>query len=91
VEEDPGDRTNCPAEAAHPNATVATSFGTSAMVSAIASIIGTDPPGELIHRWMSSCGSSSLRRVRRAMMSIPEESSNSPLKTTTRRGRSMPR
>ena len=55
----PAESRNCPALQARPNARVDTSHGTSRMTSRMASIDGTEPPGELIHSAMSAAGSSS--------------------------------
>jgi hypothetical protein len=49
----PADSRNCPALAAIPIASVATSLGISRITSRMASIADTDPPGELIQRLMS--------------------------------------
>ena len=54
----PADSRNCPALAAIPMASVLTSLGISRITSWIASIAGTEPPGELIQRRMSARGSS---------------------------------
>ena len=58
----PAESRNWPALQAMPNARVATSHGMSRMTSRIASIDGTEPPGELIQSAMSAAGSSSARR-----------------------------
>src|SRR3954454_12866091 len=46
----PAESRNCPALQASPSASVETSHGTSRMMSRMASIEGTEPPGGLIHR-----------------------------------------
>ncbi len=51
----PAESRNWPALQAMPNASVATSHGMSRMTSRIASIDGTEPPGELIQSAMSAC------------------------------------
>ena len=47
--------------AASPVATVTTSFGMSCITSYTASPASTEPPGELMNRQMSECGSSAER------------------------------
>ena len=49
----PAESKNCPALQAKPRARVETSHGTSRITSRIASIDGTEPPGECIHSAMS--------------------------------------
>ena len=54
----PAESRNWPALQAMPSARVATSHGMSRMTSRMASIDGTEPPGELIQSAMSAAGSS---------------------------------
>ena len=71
----PAESRNCPALAAQPIASVLTSLGMSRMTSWMASIAGTDPPGELIHRLMSRRGSSADSRSSWAQSRLPAASS----------------
>ena len=62
---------NWPALAAQPIAIVATSFGMARITSMIASMAGTEPPGELMKKRMSRRGSSAARVSSCAMMRLP--------------------
>jgi hypothetical protein len=81
----PAERRNWPALQAMPNARVDTSHGMSRMTSRIASIDGTEPPGELIQSAMSAAGSSSARVRNWAASRVPLSSSSTPSRTSTRR------
>ena len=67
-----------------PSATVAVSHGMIRMTSRIASIDGTDPPGEWIHSVMSFAGSSVARAISCVASSVPLSSSSVPSSTSTR-------
>jgi hypothetical protein len=62
---------NCPALAAMPTAMVVTSFGIARITSMIASMAGTEPPGELIQNRMSRRASSAARVSSCAMRRLP--------------------
>ena len=55
------------------------------MTSRMASMDGTDPPGELIHNAMSALGSSAARVSSCVASSVPLSSSSTPSSTRTRR------
>jgi hypothetical protein len=80
----PGDSRNCPALHASPKASVATSQGTSRITSRMASIEGTDPPGEWIHNAMSFLGFSLARASSCVASTMPLSSSSTPSRTSTR-------
>ncbi len=84
----PADSRNCPALAAIPSASVETSLGISRIVSMIASIAGTDPPGELIHSVMSARWSSADSRNSWPISRVPLVSSRASSRTTMRWRRS---
>ena len=81
----PADSRNWPALHAMPNASVATSHGMSRMTSRIASMDGTEPPGELIHSATSASGSSSASVSNCVASRVPLSSSSRPSRTSTRR------
>jgi hypothetical protein len=62
---------NCPALAAMPTAIVETSLGIARITSMMASIAGTEPPGELIQNRMSRRGSSAARVTSWAIRRLP--------------------
>lgn len=80
----PADSRNCPALHASPRASVATSLGMRFMTSRIASIEGTDPPGEWIHSAMSDASSSAASARSCVASSVPLSSSRGPSSTSTR-------
>ena len=73
-----------PALHASPSARVATSFGISRITSRIASIDGTDPPGEWIQREMSEASSSAASASSCVAIRVPLSSSSGPSSTSTR-------
>ena len=75
---------NCPALAASPIASVATSFGISRMVSYMASAALIDPPGELMYSAMSRRGSSADSSRSCAQTRFATASSTSCPSTTMR-------
>ena len=81
----PAESRNCPALQASPSARVETSHGTSRMTSRMASMDGTDPPGELIHSATSAAGSSAARVSSCVASSVPLSSSSTPSSTRIRR------
>ena len=80
----PAESRNCPALQASPRARVETSHGTSRMMSRMASMDGTDPPGELIHRATSAAGSSAASASSCVASSVPLSSSSTPSRTRIR-------
>ena len=71
----PAESRNCPALQASPSASVETSHGTSRITSRMASIEGTEPPGEWIHNAMFGDGilggqREQLRRQQRAVVVV---------------------
>jgi hypothetical protein len=80
----PAESRNCPALQASPSASVETSHGTSRMTSRMASMDGTDPPGEWIHSAMSAAGSSTARVSSWVASSVPLSSSSTPSSTRIR-------
>src|SRR5690606_15266204 len=80
----PAESRNWPALHARPSARVDTSQGTSRIVSRIASIEGTEPPGEWIHSAMSAEACSVARAIIWVASRVPLSSSRAPSSTSTR-------
>src|SRR5690348_17242841 len=87
----PAESRNCPALQARPRARVETSHGTSRMMSRMASMDGTEPPGELIHSATSVAESSAASASNCVISKVPLSSSSTPSSTSTRRSSSCSR